>query len=214
MDGDFLRNFKYNVFMSVAPNAPILHYSIQEYLRLEREAHQRHEYRDGEILAMAGGTADHSLIIANFIITAGIRLKGKPCRVYESNLRVCVARKTLYTYPDASIVCGSPEFDPEDEHHTTILNPRAVIEVVSPSTEGYDRGEKFRRYRDMDSLREYVLISPSEPRAETFFRQDDGAWLFNAFSGADGSARLQSVEVDLPLADLYAGIEFPAQSPE
>jgi Uma2 family endonuclease len=191
---------------------PILHhYSLEEYLRLERDASDKHEYRDGEILAMAGGTPNHSLIAANVIGEARQKLKGKPCRIYESNLRVRIPRKTLYTYPDASIICGAPQYDPQDRGEQTVLNPRVIIEVLSPTTEAYDRGEKFDRYRELESLKEYVLISQSVPRIETFIRYDGGSWLFHSWSGLDVSVILRSVEVKIPLAEVYADIPFPTE---
>jgi Uma2 family endonuclease len=136
-------------------------------------------------------------------------LKGKPCRVYDSNIRVRISRSVLYTYPDATVICGERELDPNDPSGDTCTNPQLIVEVLSPSTEAYDRGEKFSRYRQIDSLQEYVLVSPSSRRIEVFLRQPDGAWLFTAFSRLDASAVLRSVEVKLPLQEVYSGIEFP-----
>src|SRR5450755_1942635 len=110
-------------------------YTVEEYLRLEHESPEKHEYRDGEIIAMAGGTYEHSLIIANIIGELRGRLKGTPCRVNESNLRVRVARTVRYSYPDLAVVCGEPQFDPKDVNRTTVTNPRLVVEVISESTE-------------------------------------------------------------------------------
>jgi Uma2 family endonuclease len=200
----------YNIAMSLAQ--PIhSHYTVEQYLRLEREASDKHEYRDGEILAMAGGSPNHSLIIANVIREAGNQLKGKPCRVYESNLRIRIPRKTLYAYPDSSILCAPPQFDPDDRSGQTILNPRLLIEVLSPSTEAYDRGEKFNRYRELESLQEYVLISQDTPRIESFLRQEGGAWLFRTWNGPDAVAVFRSVDIELPLAEIYTGVEFPPE---
>jgi Uma2 family endonuclease len=189
-------------------------FSVEEYLRLERDSSEKHEYRDGEILAMAGGTADHSLILANTIRELGNRLKGKPCRLYESNLRVKIARKVLYCYPDATVVCGPSQFDPQDAHKTTIINPRVIIEVLSPSTEAYDRGAKFTRYREIESFEEYVLIAQDEPSVETFLRQADGTWSFAAYSGRDAVAKVRCLGVELPLAEVYAGVEFAEKTEE
>lgn len=182
----------------------------QEYLRYEYDAEFRHEWRDGQVVAMAGGSPDHSLVIANFIREAGNGLRGKPCRVYDSNLRVRDRRTTLYTYPDATVICGERQFDPKDERRQTVLNPTVVVEVLSPSSEGDDRGEKFNRYRSIDSLQEYVLVSQSSPKIETFLRQEDGSWVFRAYEGPDAISRLVSVDIELPLAEVFAGIEFPA----
>ncbi len=176
---------------------------------MEQDSQEKHEHRDGEVLLMAGGTADHSLIRANIIREVGNRLKGKPCYVYDSNLRVRIARKVLYTYPDASVICGPRQTDPNDPAGQTVTNPRVIIEVLSESTEGYDRGEKFDRYRQLDSLEEYVLVSQATPRIETFLRQAEGTWLLTAVSGRDATAKLRSLEIDLPLREAYGGIEFP-----
>lgn len=183
-------------------------YTVEEYLRIERDTTERHEFRDGEILAMSGGSVRHSLIIANAGREIGNRLKGKPCRVYDSNLRVRVARRTLYSYPDITVVCGSPVVDPDDRGGETVINPHLVVEVLSPTTEGYDRRSKFDRYRQIESFREYVLVSQDTPRVEAFFRRDDGTWTFDVAAGVEAVARLRSLDIDLPLGEVYAGVEF------
>jgi Uma2 family endonuclease len=185
-------------------------HSVQEYLQNERIAVEKHEFRDGEILMMPGGTAKHSLITANIICEIGNRLKGKPCRLYESNLRIGIPRRRIFTYPDASVICGPPQPDPNDPAGETMINPRLIIEVLSPTTEAYDRGEKFNGYRDLDSLAEYVLVSQETPRVETFFRQDHGTWLLSPVSGLDSTVKLRSLEIELPLREVFAGVEFPA----
>ena len=186
-------------------------FTIEDYLRLESDAVEKHEYRNGEIVAMAGGSPQHSLIIANLIRETGNRLKGKPCRVYDSNLRVRVSPTGLYTYPDLLVICGEPQFDPRDTRRTTVINPRTIVEVLSPSTEAYDRGDKFRQYLRIDSLREYVLVSQARPFVESFYLQADGTWLFAPVSGLETAAKLRSLDVDLPLAEAYVGIEFPPE---
>ena len=185
-------------------------YTVSEYLAFERSAHERHEYRNGEILAMTGGSYRHSLILANLIGELRNALKGKPCRALESNLRVRIPRTPLYTYPDASVICGEPQIDPNDDGLETVTNPRVILEVLSPSTEAYDRGEKFTRYRQLESLEEYVLISQDVPRVEVFFRQADGTWLFSAFSGLEARAKLAGLGIEIPLAEIYAGAEAEA----
>jgi len=189
-------------------------YTVSEYLSLERNARERHEYRNGEIVAMAGGTYNHSLICANLIRELGNALKGKPCRVLDSNLRVATPRAPLYTYPDISVICGKPQFDPNDEFKETVLNPTLLVEVLSPSTEGFNRGEKFTRFRTLESFREYVLISQDVARAEILYRQEDGTWLFAAVSGMDKRIRLANVDIELSLAEIFAGVEFPPEEPE
>ena len=191
--------------------APIKRYTPQEYLRLEETALDKHEYHAGEILAMSGGTYRQSRAAANVTGELYARLKGSPCYVLESNMRVRIAREDRYVYPDAMIVCGEAQFDPLDEQQTTILNPQVVIEVLSASTEAYDRGAKFTAYRTLHSMQEYVLVSQHRALVETFFRQGDGNWLFSAWQGRDATAALRSVRIDLPLSDIYTGVSFPAE---
>jgi Uma2 family endonuclease len=186
-------------------------HSVEEYFRIEADSTEKHDYIDGQIVSMAGGTATHSLIIANLIASVHGRLKGKPCRVYDSNLRVAVKRDVRYSYPDLSIVCDDPQFDPRDKNRTTITNPRAVIEVLSPATEAADRGEKFERYLKLPSLQEYILVLQTRPRIEAYFRQPDGTWLFSFAHGLDASLHLRSLSIDLPFADVYTGVEFPPE---
>jgi Uma2 family endonuclease len=157
---------------------------------------------------MSGGSARHSLITANVIGELGNRLKGKPCRVYDSNLRVRIPKSVLYTYPDASVVYDAPQVDPDDPLKETVINPTVVVEILSPSTEAYDRGEKFSRYRQLDSLKQYVLVSQATPRVELFLRHGDGAWLFTAFAGTEANAQLPSLGITLALAEIYAGVDF------
>ena len=185
--------------------------TVEEYLRLESSAIEKHEYRDGEIISMAGGTYEHSLIIMNAGASLHALLKGNPCRVLESNMRVRVPRTPLYVYPDLTVICGKPQFDSQDAGRATVTNPRVIIEVLSDATEGYDRGEKFDRYRRLDSLEEYVLVSQAAPRVETFFRQPQGMWLFNAVSGLETKATLRSLRVELALAEVYSGIDFTVE---
>jgi len=182
--------------------------TVADYLRLEARAEQKHEYIDGEIVAMAGGTERASFIAANVIARLNSALEGKPCRVYTSDLRVRVARHAFLTYPDASIICGPVQFDPDDPAGTTVLNPRVIIEVLSPSTEAYDRGEKFKRYRRIASLEEYVIVSQDAPRIEVFQKAKNGSWILREFDGRAKVALLKSVKARLPLSKVYAGVAF------
>ncbi len=181
----------------------------QEYLRSEATATVKHEFHAGAVLAMSGGTYRHSRIAANLIGEIRARLKGSPCFVLESNMRVRIAGENRYVYPDATIVCGPPQFDPLDANQTTIVNPRVVIEVMSESTEAYDRGAKFNAYRELPSVVEYVLVSQDRPQIETFVRRDDGMWLFSTCSGLGVGGSLRSLSIELPLGEVFAGLEFP-----
>jgi Uma2 family endonuclease len=189
-------------------------FTVEEYLRLERDATEKHEYRDGEIIAMSGGTVKHSLLTANVGGALWTRLRGSPCRVYDSNLRVRINRKRLYSYPDLTVICERPAIDPDDSSGETITNPRVVVEVLSASTETYNRTKKFDRYRELDSFREYILVAQDAARVETFFKQADGSWALDVVTGLDATIKLRGIEISLPLAEIYAGIEFPPEAPE
>jgi Uma2 family endonuclease len=184
-------------------------YTVAEYVQIERDAKEKHEYRNGEIIAMAGGSYNHGLIAANAIWQIRNELGGKPCRVVSSDVRIRIPRTPLYTYPDASVICGAPAADPDDPSGQAVTNPRVILEVLSPSTEAYDRGEKFTHYRHLDSLEEYVLIGQTSPSIETYFRQPDGTWLFSAANDPAARIRLRSLQIELSLAEVYAGVEFP-----
>ena len=195
--------------MTMPHPQPATRLTPEEYLRRENDSSVKHEYYRGEVFAMAGGTFEHSRIIANVIRELGTRLKGTPCGVQDSNLRVRVARTTLYAYPDASVLCGEPAFDPLDSRRMTLTNPALLVEVLSPTTESWDRGGKFDNYRQIDSLREYVMVSWDAARVETYLRQPDGRWLFAAALGLAATARLESIGVELPLAEVYGGVTLP-----
>lgn len=188
----------------------IRRHSIQEYLEKERGSAQRHEYQDGEILAMAGGSPERSFITANIVGELRNALKGKPCRVAESNLRIRIPGRPRYVYPDASVICGPLQFDPNDGERHSILNPRVIVEVLSPSTEAYDRGDKFTQYREIESFEEYILVSQDRPNVESYLRQPDGAWSILNFTGLGGVAKIRSVAVEIPMTEIYAGISWPA----
>jgi len=181
----------------------------EEYLRFEAESPDKHEFADGQIIDMAGGTLEHSQIISNTIGELRAALKGKPCMVLESNMQVRIARKHTYRYPDASVVCGEPQLDTAATGRRTLLNPKLIVEVLSPSTEGIDRGKKFSGYREITSFEEFVLISSDEPMIEVYYRQPDGIWRFTPARGMDASISLSSIGVTLKLAEVYAGVTFP-----
>ena len=193
--------------------------TVEEYLRLEAESSEKHEYWDGfivplsQLIAMAGGSYEHSLIGANFIRALGNQLAGGPCRVMGPDLRIKAPRGSAYFYADGSVVCGQPQFDPDAGPRTTILNPRIIIEVLSTSTEAYDRGKKLLRYFQIPSLEEYVLVSQAEPRIDSFFRHADGSWSFNVACGINAAVTLWALKIELPLAEIYENVQFPADQP-
>ena len=163
---------------------------------------------DGVILATAGRSPEQSFIVANIVGEARDALRGKPCRVAEGNLRVRIPRSPHYVYPDASIICGTVRLDPQDTQRKTILNPGVIIEVLSPSTEAYDRGDMFTQYREIDSLEEYILISQNRPNVESLLCQPDGACSILSFTGIEATAQIRCLSLRVPLKEIYAGIEF------
>jgi Uma2 family endonuclease len=177
-----------------------------EYLVLERKAEFKSEFFDGEMFAMAGGSLRHSLIATNLAGEFRNLLKGHRCLPFNSDLRVKVEATGLFTYPDLSVVCGEPQF--ADVQPDTITNPTVIVEVLSDSTEAYDRGKKFEHYRRIATLREYLLVGTREPRIEQFLRQVDGGWLMRDAAGTGAQIELPSLEVTLQLAEVYNRVEF------
>lgn len=192
-----------------APSGEFMRMTEAEYLAFERASDIRHEYLDGHVYAMTGASRAHNLISTYTAASLINQLRGRPCEVYASDMRVRVSATGLYTYPDVTVVCGNPQF--ADSALDTLLNPVLVIEVLSPSTESYDRGKKFQHYRQLESLREYVLISQDSLRVERFLRQDDGTWLLTDAAGLDASLELASVACTLALAEVYEKVTFEAE---
>jgi Uma2 family endonuclease len=171
-----------------------------DYLAAEAKSETKHEWLDGEVFAMAGGTPEHAALALSVGAELRIALRGRPCRVFSSDLRVKVQATGLATYPDASIVCGKLETDPQDPN--AVVNPIVLVEVLSDSTEGYDRGEKFAHYRRIPSLREFVLVWQREPRIEVHRRNEAGRWeLYEA--GAGETIELASVGCRLSVDDVF-----------
>jgi Uma2 family endonuclease len=183
-----------------APALPHRRYTIAEYVQLEAYSNVRHEYLDGQIYAMAGGSPEHGSRAANVIALLAERLRGRPCRVQTSDVRVRVTRTGLDTYPDVSVVCGRAEVDPEDA--LAIINPTLLVEVLSPSTEEYDRGEKLAHYQKIASLREVVFVAHAEKRLQVIRRQHDGTWASLA-AVAGERLLLESLDCELSVDDVY-----------
>ncbi len=178
-----------------------------EYLRIERAAEYKSEFYDGEMFAMVGARYPHNRAKENLVGELFTRFKNGPCQTLSSDMRVKVRASGLYCYPDIVVVCDPPEF--EDDRQDTLLNPRVVIEVLSASTERYDRTTKFASYQRVPSVQEYILVSPDEPLVERYVRQADGAWGRVAFAGLDAELLFATVPATVPLRDVYAGVEFP-----
>jgi Uma2 family endonuclease len=185
---------------------PKVYLTPQEYLALERKSNHKSEYWGGEIFAMAGASERHNLVATNVIVTLGTQLRGRNCRVYPSDMRVRVPATGLYTYPDVVVVCGKPQF--EDNENDTLLNPTIIIEVLSKSTEGYDRGRKFQNYRSLDSLTEYILIAQDAYRIEQYVRQPDNQWLLSETQDPLGQVQLPTINCTLAVADVYDKVDI------
>ncbi len=182
------------------------HLTPEEYLALERKAGIRSEYLDGDMVAMSGGTREHNLIVGNIVRELGIQLKDRPCEIYPSVMRVKVSATGLYTYPDITMVCGDPQF--EDARRDTLLNPVLIVEVLSESTESYDRGAKFAHYRKVPSVIEYVLVSQRQYSIEQYARQSNGPWLRSEVRGTKGKLDLPSIQCSIELAEIYERVEI------
>jgi Uma2 family endonuclease len=178
----------------------------EEYLAIERQAETRSEYLDGEMFAMTGGSLHHNLIVSNLVRELSLQLKKRPCQVYPSDLRVHIPATGLYTYPDVIVVCGEPRL--EDQHLDSLLNPTLIVEVLSPTTEAYDRGKKFEHYQTIQTLSEYVLVSQDSFRVEQYLRQDGNRWLLTTTAGLDGRVALPSVQCELALAEIYDKVKL------
>jgi Uma2 family endonuclease len=177
----------------------------EQYLAAERKAAFKSEYLDGYITAMSGASRKHNRIAGNFYRKVSDQLENRPCEAFISDLRVRVNSTGLYTYPDVTVVCGEPEF--LDDELDTLLNPTLIVEVLSPTTESYDRGAKFAHYRRLPSLNEYVLIDQSQVLVERYIRQGDD-WVFSALDDLDATLKLVSINCSLPLRDIYARVNF------
>jgi Uma2 family endonuclease len=181
-------------------------YTPEEYLALERQAQCKSEYYAGEIFAMAGASRWHNLIVANVVSELRSQLKGRPCTTYPSDMRVKISPTGLYTYPDVIVVCGEAQF--EDSQQDTLLNPTLIVEVLSESTEAYDRGGKFAHYRKLASLMEYVLIAQTKPHIEQYTRQTDNRWLLAETDSLHGTVHLPSIGCQLALAEVYDKVDI------
>ena len=191
------------------PN-PVKKMSPEEFLVWERSEELRHEYRDGEVVAMSGARRAHNLISVNMASELRAALKDRDCETYASEMRVWIPKTRLYTYPDIVVVCGEPQFI--DDEFDTLLNPVVVVEILSDSTESYDRGRKFEQYRRIETLKEYILISQSRPYVERFVKHGDGFWQLAEFSGSDAVITIDTLDAAIPLAAIYEKVKFSDQS--
>lgn len=179
--------------------------SVEEYLEMERTSEVRHEYYHGETFAMVGATEAHALIVTNLVLSLGTQLRDGPCRIYANDMRVRVEETGLYTYPDLVAVCEEPVFL-ETEHRNTLLNPQLLVEVLSESTEAYDRGRKFAHYRNLASLRDYLLVAQDRAHIEHYERRE-GGWLLTEAVGLEATLELPSLGCELLVAEVYERVE-------
>lgn len=185
---------------------PEPYYTPEEYLKLERRAEHKSEYLFGHIYAMAGASPEHITINVNTASSLHTQLRGSSCRVYANDLRVKVPSREFYTYPDLAVICGELQSDELDAH--TFVNPKVIIEILSPTTAAYDRGDKFIYYQQIQSLTDYVLIAQDRPRVEHFARQGNQEWLLHIVDSLEGSLQIDSISCSFPLSDIYEDIVF------
>jgi Uma2 family endonuclease len=181
----------------------------ETYLAFERASAEKHEFIDGNVYAMTGASEAHNLINVNITIALGIQFRGRPCKLYANDMRVRITNGN-YVYPDIAIVCGEAQL--EDDQLDTLLNPTVIIEVLSPSTEQYDRGKKFERYRNVESLQEYLLVWQEGAHIERYVRQEVG-WLLTEAKGLDARLELSSIGCTLALAEVYDKVTFDEEQP-
>ncbi|HIE02111.1 MAG TPA: Uma2 family endonuclease [Thiotrichaceae bacterium] len=193
--------------MSAQPQ--LAYITPEEYLALERKAEYKSEYFEGEIFAMSGASPTHNQITANVLAEIHAQFKKRPCRVYVNDMRVKVSPTGLYTYPDIVALCDKPRFD--DAQQDTLLNPSVLIEVLSDSTANSDRGAKFKHYRTLDSLKEYLLVAQDEYHIEHYVRQATYQWLLSETSNLQEVIELPSINCRLALTDIYDKVEIENQ---
>ncbi len=205
--------------MALSKSQPV--YTVDEYLSLERASAERHEYLDGQIYAMAGESGEHADITVNLVFILVSQLKGKECRARSKDTKVRSGpdpkprqgTSGLYSYPDLVVFCGEPQY--HDEFADVILNPTVIIEVLSPATEAFDRGDKFRRYQVWNqSLSDYLLVSQDRPQIEHYARQSTGSWSYDRAEGTEAIVVISSIECMLRLVDVYDRISYSRTDPQ
>ena len=182
------------------------YYTPEEYLELEEKSEEKHEYRDGEIIVMAGGTTNHNILAGKFYARILLALEEQDYQIYMGDVRLWIPRYRLYTYPDVMVVKGKPVYHPPGI--TTITNSSLIVEVLSNSTKSYDQHDKFRYYRSIPQFKEYILIDQSSFFVEQFVKTKEGQWMFNEYETEEGILKLESVEFEISLKDLYRRVDF------
>lgn len=190
--------------MSAVP--PTKYITVEEYLLQEETASEKHEYFGGEVFAMSGSSINHNRIVRNMLTLLDASLKGSRCEVFPSDLKVHIEANGLFTYPDLSIVCN--DIETWKQRKDTITNPSVIIEVLSPSTSGYDRGQKFKLYRDIPSLKEYILISSTEMLVEQYSKQSEHIWSFRETKDSSASLQIETIGFSCPLDEVFRNVAF------
>jgi Uma2 family endonuclease len=180
--------------------------TVEEYLQFEKESDQKHEYFEGEIFLRAGAGARHNVIFKNLFRDLATILRGKPCQPYGSDMRIHIPENTLFTYPDISIICG--DIIPSDKDEDTLIRPSVLIEILSPSTKNYDRIEKFRLYRDIPTLREYLMIDSVTVGIEAFRLNAQSHWELEEYKTINETLSISTVDIALPLKEIYEGTKL------
>lgn len=193
--------------MSIAQKTAL---TPQQYLEQERKAELRSEYFDGQLLAKTGSSADHCTIVGNIAVGIRQQFRNRSCEVFMNMMRIKVIKSSSYFYPDVVAVCGKPQF--EDNEQDVLLNPTMIVEVLSPSTENYDRGTKFEHYRTIDSLTDYLLVAQDKIHVEHYFRQSDRSWLFSEYKSANDELQIASIGCELLVAEVYEKVDFQSQN--
>jgi len=191
---------------------PVTKITEEEYLAIDRAAEVRSEFLDGEMWAMSGGSMQHSRLAMNISAELYNALRGSNCEVFTSDLRVRVMPRRMYAYPDVTVVCGTPQL--ADDRQDILVNPAVIFEVLSPTTEKYDRGAKFRHHLTIDTLKDYILVDQFAMRIEQYTRGTAGAWTFRAYRQPEDESKIDSIAVSLPLGRIYDRVELPPPEPE
>jgi Uma2 family endonuclease len=187
-------------------------YTLEEYLEMDRLSEERLEFWHGEIFSMSGVNQEHAEIEVNIVSTLHSRLRGRECRVFPANMRIKVPNMPPYRYADVSALCGKAQFE-KIGGVDALTNPSLIIEILSPSTEGYDRGEKFSHYKSIPSFSEYLLVAQHRPHVTHLVKQTDGAWLHREFNDLNDAVKLETLNCELRLSEIYQNVEFAPTAP-
>jgi Uma2 family endonuclease len=189
---------------------PERRYTLEEYLELERTSEERFEFWNGEIFCMSGASQSHDRILVNFIAQLSTRLDAAKCRVFSSDMRIKVPAAPPYRYADLSALCGEARFE-EIGGVDALTNPQLIVEVLSPSTEAYDRGDKFTHYKSIETFGEYLLVAQHRPHVTHLYKQSDGTWIYAEANDLEAVLSLTSLDCDLPLSEVYRGVGFDSE---